>query len=54
MNPLICPYCGEESSYTHHLHYARNVLGLSQDEGWGMDNEWQEWDTCDNCGEVLG
>lgn len=47
-----CPQCGCDS-FTHHQHYARNVLGLSYDEGWGMDNEWQEWDTCDNCGEVI-
>lgn len=48
---MICPQCDEPMEY--HQHYARNVLGLSYDEGWGMDNEWQEWYECPACGETV-
>lgn len=46
---MECPQC--DHPMTHHQHYARNVLGLSYDEGWGMDNEWQEWWECPECKE---
>ena len=53
-----CSSCGpfatpETLSFTHHSEYVRGVLGLSFDESWGMDNEWQEWWRCDGCGEHL-
>jgi hypothetical protein len=47
---MICPNCGKPASFTEHGEYVRGVLGLTQDEGWGMDNEWQQWLTCDLCG----
>jgi ribosomal protein S27AE len=46
----ICPNCGKPASFTEHGKYVSGGRGLSYEEDWGMDHEWQEWLTCDVCG----
>lgn len=48
---MECPQCDCPMEY--HEHYATGVLVLSFEESHGMDNEWQKWFECPQCGEKV-